>query len=69
MSLEAPASLERSSLAPERACPALDPNARWDEPEALRGEIHVADQLVAHAAELARAHGAPSRCRPSFSAR
>ncbi|HTQ05780.1 MAG TPA: glucoamylase family protein [Polyangiaceae bacterium] len=52
--------MERSSVAPERPCPALDPSARWDEPDALRGEIQVADQLVLHAAELARSHGPPS---------
>ncbi|HEV8550569.1 MAG TPA: hypothetical protein VGQ57_16100, partial [Polyangiaceae bacterium] len=60
MSAAAPAP-ERPSAAPEAAvCPALDPNRRWDEPDALRGEIQLADQLVAHAAELAKAHGAPS---------
>src|SRR6516225_6999461 len=55
-----PLPAERVSVAPERLCPALDPSARWDEPEALRGELQVAEQLVLHAAALARAHGPPS---------
>jgi len=41
-------------------CPAIDAGARWDEPSTLRGEIYTAAELVAHAAELARAHGEPS---------
>src|SRR5262245_46644904 len=44
-------------------CPGLDPRARWDEPDALRGEILVSDQLVSHAADLARAHGKPAMVR------
>jgi cyclic beta-1,2-glucan synthetase len=60
MSLSTPLPAERATLAPERPCPALDPAVCWDEPEALRGELQVADQLVVHAAALARAHGPPS---------
>jgi cyclic beta-1,2-glucan synthetase len=60
MKLTTPLPAERTSGAPERLCPALDPSATWDEPDALRGEIHVADRLVQHAGELARAHGPAS---------
>jgi len=60
MNFRTPVPLERSSVAPERPCPALDPTVVWDDPSALRGEIQVADQLVLHAAELAHAHGPPS---------
>jgi len=57
-----PAPARESNPAPPREpCPGLDPSAEWDEPAALRGEILVLDQLVAHAAELARAHGKPAR--------
>ena len=62
MNSEAPASSEHPA-APTRKCIALDPIERWDEPRALRGEILVADELVAHAAELARFHGTPGRTR------
>jgi cyclic beta-1,2-glucan synthetase len=51
---------ERTS-APAAACPALDSDCRWDDARALRGEILVSDALVAHAAELAEAHGEPSQ--------
>jgi cyclic beta-1,2-glucan synthetase len=60
MNLSTPLPAERVSAIPERLCPALDPNVCWDAPDALRGDIHVADQLVLHAAALARAHGPPS---------
>ncbi len=45
----------------EHPCPALSASAQWDDPGCLRGEIYVADRLIAHATELARTHGAPSR--------
>ncbi len=35
--------------------------ARWDEPAALRGELLPGAHLAAHAADIARAHGEPSR--------
>ncbi len=60
MNLRTPVPLERSSVAPERPCPALDPTVCWDEPDALRGDIQIADQLVLHAVELAQAHGPAS---------
>jgi cellobiose phosphorylase len=60
MNLSTPLPAERVSATPERLCPALDPSVCWDEPETLRGELQVADQLVLHAAALARAHGPPS---------
>ncbi len=44
----------------ETGCPGLVSSAQWDEPEALRGELHTAARLSEHAIELAHAHGAPS---------
>lgn len=44
----------------EQPCPALDTDAQWDDADALRGEIYVADHLISHATELARCHGEPS---------
>jgi cellobiose phosphorylase len=43
-----------------RTCPALQDDAAWDDPALLRGEIHTAEHLSVHAAEVARAHGEPS---------
>jgi len=40
-------------------CAGLNPSLNWDEAEHLRGELYTEDHLVAHAAELARSHGAP----------
>ena len=60
MSSIAPSPERRSGAPSAVVCPALDSERRWDEPDALRGEIQLADQLVAHAEELARAHGEPS---------
>src|SRR5690348_1716954 len=41
-------------------CPGLSSVAAWDSVSSLRGELYAADHLVAHAAEIARAHGEPS---------
>ncbi|MEN9579592.1 MAG: hypothetical protein RJA70_2601, partial [Pseudomonadota bacterium] len=41
-------------------CPCLSSSAVWDDPSALRGELYAAEHLTLHAAEVARAHGAPS---------
>ena len=41
------------------ACPGLDLGQRWDDPAHLRGELLARDHLVAHAVELAGAHGEP----------
>ncbi len=43
-----------------RACPGLQDEATWDNPELLRGEIFTADRLTEHAKEVARAHGKPA---------
>jgi len=40
-------------------CDGVSTTKRWDDPAALRGEIHTGDRLAAHAAEIARAHGVP----------
>lgn len=61
MSSSRPPSPVPSSAPEEHQCPALDQEAQWDDHDALRGEIYVADRLVSHAAELARCHGVPSR--------
>jgi cyclic beta-1,2-glucan synthetase len=61
MSLHTPLPEHHSVPPAVRPCPALDPDSRWDDPEALRGDIYLADQLVAHAADLARTHGEPSK--------
>jgi cyclic beta-1,2-glucan synthetase len=60
MTQSEPARTESHSFSPQSKCPGLDPEAHWDEPQALRGEIYVADNLVTHAAELARLHGEPT---------
>jgi len=41
--------LEPPQAPAREPCQGLDPRAEWDEPAALRGEIMVIDQLVAHA--------------------
>ncbi len=41
-------------------CPALDPDAEWDDPDLLRGAIYSRERLTSHAAELARSHGEAS---------
>ena len=42
-------------------CPGLSDETSWDDAEFLRGELHNEEHLIAHAEELARAHGAPAR--------
>jgi cellobiose phosphorylase len=44
----------------DRPCPGLQDDAAWDAADSLRGEIHTAERLSEHAAEVARAHGPPS---------
>lgn len=61
MSGEAPAPEGSARPVIEPRCPALVQSSRWDEPATLRGEILLADELVAHAAEVARVHREPSR--------
>jgi cyclic beta-1,2-glucan synthetase len=61
MSVDPPSPEGSARLVIDPRCPALNPTARWDEPATLRGEILLAEQLVEHAAELARVHGEPSR--------
>src|SRR5688572_2552096 len=42
-------------------CPGLSKVMAWDAVSALRGELYASEHLVAHAIEIARAHGEPSR--------
>jgi cellobiose phosphorylase len=42
-------------------CPAIQDDSAWDDPTLLRGEIQTAERLTEHAAEVARAHGEPSK--------
>ncbi|HKO91897.1 MAG TPA: hypothetical protein VJU61_12125, partial [Polyangiaceae bacterium] len=58
------AATEGTSTSDSRsACAGLDSSLGWDGPEHLRGELYTEDQLVAHATELARCHGAPRLAR------
>ncbi len=41
-------------------CPAVQEDIAWDDPALLRGEIHTAERLSEHAAEVASAHGEPT---------
>ena len=42
-------------------CPGLSNVTAWDAVSALRGELYASEHLAAHAMEIARAHGEPSR--------
>jgi cyclic beta-1,2-glucan synthetase len=42
-------------------CPGLSNHLAWDAVSALRGELYASEHLAAHATEIARAHGEPSR--------
>jgi cyclic beta-1,2-glucan synthetase len=44
----------------EPTCPGLSSTLGWDDPQHLRGDLFTEEHLVAHALELARAHGQPS---------
>ena len=42
-------------------CPGLSRDLAWDDPAWLRGDLYTAERLEEHAAEIARAQGAPSQ--------
>jgi cyclic beta-1,2-glucan synthetase len=44
----------------EPSCPGLSNKLGWDEPQYLKGDLFTEEHLVAHAVELARAHGEPT---------
>ncbi len=46
------------------SCPGVVASLQWDDASHLRGEIHTTERLERHAAEVARAHGRPSRDAP-----
>src|SRR6187402_2466011 len=41
-------------------CPGLSSVQAWDAVSSLRGELYASEHLIAHAADVARAHGQPS---------
>ena len=41
-------------------CPGLSSVQAWDAVSSLRGELYASEHLIAHAADVARAHGLPS---------
>ena len=57
--------LEDKAVDRHSDCAGLSLDERWDDPAELRGEIYTAERLTEHAAEIARAQGAPSLAVPA----